>query len=104
VRRAEVPTFLDAADRRLGAGGRVVLFDNRFVAGSSTDLSRRDPAGDTYQMRRLQDGRSFEVLKNFFGGDELRVFLRGRTDDAELVELRYYWAVSYHVRGEGART
>ena len=101
--RADVPAFLDSVHDRLGEGGRVVLFDNRFVDGSSTLLSRSDPAGDTYQTRRLADGREFEVLKNFFTSGEIRGFLDGRASGVELVELRYYWAAAYTVAGRSGR-
>ena len=43
----------------------MVFFDNCYVEGSSTPLSRTDAAGNTYQSRRLDDGSTHEVLKNF---------------------------------------
>ena len=53
-----------AADR-LEPGARVAFMDNRYVEGSSTAISRKDAQGNTYQRRRLADGSSHEVLKNF---------------------------------------
>jgi hypothetical protein len=42
-----------------------VLLDNLYVPGSSTPISRTDETGDTYQLRALASGETFEVLKNF---------------------------------------
>jgi len=42
-----------------------VFFDNRYVEGSSTPISRRDAQGNTYQARKLDNGSAHEVLKNF---------------------------------------
>lgn len=97
VPRAAIPEFLDALHERLGPGAQVILFDNRFVKGSSTPISRCDAAGDTWQRRRLRDGREYEVLKNFLTGAEIRFLLRGAAAEIELRELTYYWAVSYRV-------
>jgi SAM-dependent methyltransferase len=89
--------FLRDLHRRLGAGAVVVLTDNRFVAGSSTAISRRDAAGNTYQQRRLADGTTHEVLKNFPSAIELEAVLSPVADGLSMVELAYYWMVRYRV-------
>jgi SAM-dependent methyltransferase len=98
VPRQELRRFLGPLHRRLGSGARVVLCDNRYVEGSSTPLSRTDADGNTYQRRGLQNGATYEVLKNFPSPDELdRVLgVHGATDIA-LTELLYYWCVTYRV-------
>ena len=70
--------------------------DNRFVAGSSTPLARRDADGNTYQQRVLTDGRTFEVLKNFPSAQEVVAAIErvgGRR--VELCDLPYYWCATY---------
>jgi demethylmenaquinone methyltransferase/2-methoxy-6-polyprenyl-1,4-benzoquinol methylase len=94
--RAQVPAYLEAVALRVAPSGSVIFFDNRFVEGSSTPISRRDDAGDTWQLRRLEDGSEFEVRKNFFDAAELRGLVRD--DDAvEIRELPYYWAMRWRV-------
>lgn len=39
----------------------VVVLDNRFVPGSSTQLSDTDSKGNTYQLRHLADGSEHRV-------------------------------------------
>lgn len=91
-------TFLEALHRRLGAGGRVVMMDNRYVEGSSTAISRRDEAGNTYQQRALSDGSRWEILKNFPTRAEMEALVEPAGVSAPLIELEYFWAVSYDVR------
>jgi ubiquinone/menaquinone biosynthesis C-methylase UbiE len=98
IPRGRVPAFLDGWHRRLGAGARVLLLDNRFVAGSSTPISRRDAAGNTYQARKRTDGSSQEVLKNFPTAQELLEALGGLALDPRITEFPYYWCLSYRVR------
>lgn len=93
-----IQEYLGGWHQRLGIGARVVFVDNRFVEGSSTPVSRTDSAGNTYQLRRLQDGSTHEVLKNFPTGPELLAQIPGSSADVDLLELPYYWGLSYRVR------
>ncbi len=72
---AALDRFLHGVVRRLESGGLVVVVDNRFVDGSNQPITRRGEHGDTYQQRRLDDGSSWEVLKNFPAPDELAATL-----------------------------
>lgn len=58
VPKAKLTGFLRGFHRILAPRARVVFLDNVYVAGSSTPLSRTDAHGDTYQLRRLEDGRT----------------------------------------------
>jgi SAM-dependent methyltransferase len=89
--------FLEGWHRRLGAGAKVVVMDNRYVEGSSTPLSRQDAAGNTYQLRQLEDGSVHEVLKNFPTVPELREALRGHGAQLDLTEFPHYWCLAYRV-------
>ena len=95
--KERIPAFLGTWHRRLGPGARVVLLDNRYVAGSSTPLSRADAAGNTYQARKLADGTEHEVLKNFPTREELAGVLEGRASGLEWLELPYYWCLAYTI-------
>jgi demethylmenaquinone methyltransferase/2-methoxy-6-polyprenyl-1,4-benzoquinol methylase len=75
----------------------VVLMDNRYVEGSSTVISRRDAAGNTYQQRRLADGTTHEVLKNFPNRPELEAHFAASAEELSIAELTYYWTVRYRV-------
>ena len=57
--------FLDRVDSLVVPGGTVVFMDNNCVAGSSLPITHRDQYGNTYQTRQLQNGKTYEVLKNF---------------------------------------
>jgi ubiquinone/menaquinone biosynthesis C-methylase UbiE len=98
VDRSRLAEFLAQLHRRLGAGTGVLLFDNRFVAGSSTPISRTDEVGNTYQERILADGSRYEVVKNFPSAAAIRAQLADSGGRAIRVqELRYYWLATYEV-------
>ena len=73
----------------------IAFLDNRYVEGSSTPVSRRDAAGNHYQLRKLDDGSAHEVLKNFPSESELiqRASRHGWGAHVELLE--HYWLLTY---------
>jgi len=95
IPKARIHNFLRGFHRVLSAGARVVFIDNAYVEGSNTPISRADEHGDTYQMRRLDDGGKYEVLKNFPAESELRAAVEGLAADVRVEFLRYYWILSY---------
>ena len=94
ARRREFLVGLNAA---LRPGAKVVLIDNRYVEGSSSPATEQDLHGDTYQTRRLADGSTHRVLKNFPGEDELRETVVGLAERATFKSWQHYWAFDYVV-------
>lgn len=92
---ARLRDWLALVHSRLERGAQVVLLDNRFVAGSSTAISRRDDEGNTYQRRTLDDGSVHEVLKNFPDRDGAIAAAGERARDAVWHEHTHYWVLSY---------
>ena len=95
----ERSSFLAGVAEALSPSSRVVLFDNRFVPGSSTPISRTTGAGDTYQNRSLVDGSSFEVLKNFPSTDQVASLLGELCSTVSTYENEYFWLVSGETLG-----
>ena len=87
--------FLAATVAALAPGALLAFLDNRYVEGSSTALSRRDAHGNVYQLRSLDDGGTYEVLKNFPSESELiqRVSRLGWGAHVDLLE--HYWLLTW---------
>lgn len=90
-----LPGWLATLHARLEPGARVVMLDNSFVQTSSTPLSRRDEAGNTYQDRALDDGSVHEVLKNFPTADEAFAALGPRAREPRWTAYEHYWVLDY---------
>jgi SAM-dependent methyltransferase len=86
-----IDAFLEGLMTRLLPESLVVFVDNRMVPGSVHPVARRDEQGNTYQRRRLKDGSSWDVLKNFPRPDEVRSRLSEFGDAVEVEELDNYW-------------
>jgi SAM-dependent methyltransferase len=91
ILRADMPRFLAGLRARVGPGTSLVLLDNLYVPGSNHPITSTGPDGDTYQQRRLADGRGYEVLKNFPSREQVAADLAGVATELSWTELDYYW-------------
>ena len=98
VKKSGVERFAANLAMRLAPGSVVGILDNQFAEGSSTPISRRDPDGNTYQLRKLASGEEYEVLKNFPTPAELREAVLPVAREAHLEALRYYWLLVFTLK------
>jgi protein-L-isoaspartate O-methyltransferase len=98
VLRGDLPGFVAGLSARMGPGARLIVLDNSYVPGSNHPISRTTEAGDTYQRRTLNDGRSFEILKNFPDRRQFTADVAGVTADVRWTQLRYYWLAACVLR------
>ena len=98
LRKSEVKGFLDGFHRLFQPGSTMIFMDNRFVAGSSTPISRTDDEGNTYQWRQLDDGTGHEVLKNFPMQPEVCSLLGGTAFEIYWIELQCFWFLTYRLK------
>ena len=96
TRRSE---FLQGLNAVLVPGARVVLIDNLYVEGSSTPIVESDADGNTYQARKLKDGSSHRVLKNFPAAAELKACITGLGSSGRFTSWQYFWAFDYLATG-----
>jgi ubiquinone/menaquinone biosynthesis C-methylase UbiE len=90
--------FLGALNRSLEPGAKVVLLDNLFVEGSSSAIAEQDALGNTYQARKLADGSTHRVLKNFPSEAQLLALAGdGLGKSAAYSRWQHYWAFEYIV-------
>ncbi len=74
----------------------VVLLENCYVHGSNNPLSPdTDGDGNTFSLRRLDDGSEWKVLKNYPTENEVRGDIAPFASDIEYCAMKYYWWVRY---------
>jgi demethylmenaquinone methyltransferase/2-methoxy-6-polyprenyl-1,4-benzoquinol methylase len=95
VPKARRRDFLCGLDSMLIPGSPVVLLDNLYVHGSSSPVVETDAEGNTYQARKLRDGSTHRVLKNFPSESEVRSSLDDLGFRSTFTAWQYYWACEY---------
>lgn len=98
IPKERIAEFLETVKARVLRGGIVVVIDNRYVSGSSSPVSRIDANGNTFQLRKLADGSTHEVLKNFPTTEELRKMMEPFAIGLEILELQYYWILHFRMK------
>jgi SAM-dependent methyltransferase len=98
LRKSEIRNFLARFHRQFASGTLIVFMDNQFVPGSSTPISRTDCEGNTYQLRRLENGTEHEILKNFPTEREVRNVLDDAAVEFCWTALAHYWLLTYRLQ------
>jgi demethylmenaquinone methyltransferase/2-methoxy-6-polyprenyl-1,4-benzoquinol methylase len=93
VEKQRQPRFLDDFAARLAPRATLLMIDQNHVTGFTDPTLRRDRLGNRYELRSLDDGAVFQIVKNFPSDAELRASVSGVCDDIEIVRLRYFWSL-----------
>lgn len=94
MKKSEIAGFIKHFHQAFAPGAKLVFMDNNYVPGSSIPISRTDDEGNTYQLRTLENGTEFEVLKNFPTEADLRQAIDGLAKDIHFFNLTHYWLLS----------
>ena len=97
IHKNNIDSFITNLHTKLKPGSVVVMIDNNYVESSSTPVSRKDEEGNTYQLRKLEDGSKYEILKNFYLGDQLKNIFKNCSSNFEIIHLKYFWMMKYNV-------
>jgi len=89
--------FLTHFSSRLESGAAILMIDQVFVGGRST-VSRQDEWGNLLTMRTLENGATFEIIKNYPSSEELRNDFAQVCQDIEITVFSFFWALSARVR------
>ncbi|MHC4696354.1 MAG: class I SAM-dependent methyltransferase [Planctomycetota bacterium] len=97
VPKDHMQAFLAQLHARLTPDAVVFLADNVFVPGMGGEFVSRPGCADTFKRRTLNDGSQHEILKNYYGEDELRALLRPWADNLQVRMGKCFWWVIYRV-------
>jgi len=95
VPQSRLQAFLTNLHNRLQHGSTVLFIDNEYVEGSNHPITERDDEGNTYQTRKLLDGTSHHVLKNFPSERGLIKMIDGLGTKFQYRKLDYFWTFQY---------
>ncbi len=77
--------------------GTIVFMDNHYIEGSNHTITKTDQQGNTYQTRKLKNGTSHLVLKNFPTQEFIFSKLSSIATEINFVNLTYFWIVSFRL-------
>ena len=94
VERERQQAFLSAFMTCLEPDALVLMIDQIYVEGICPIVSRHDERGNRYELRTLQNGAVYEIVKNYPSDEELVASFVPFADDIRIVRLDHFWALS----------
>lgn len=95
IKKEEIQDFLTTCLHQISHASELIFIDNKYVAGSSTPISRTDEKGNKYPKRTLRSGEEFEVVKNFPNRKEFAEMMGDGMRELEWLALDYYWIAKF---------
>jgi 2-polyprenyl-3-methyl-5-hydroxy-6-metoxy-1,4-benzoquinol methylase len=98
VERERQQAFLSAFMTCLEPDAPVLMIDQIYVEGICPVVSRHDERGNRYELRTLQNGAVYEIVKNYPSDEELVASFAPFAEDIRIMRLDHFWALSARVR------
>lgn len=95
IQLEDLHKFLLKANSFVLPGGTVAFMDSIYVEGKNHPISHTDENGNTYQTRKLADGSTHLVRKNFPTEAFIKEQLKDIGENVQVISLQYYWIVLY---------
>jgi SAM-dependent methyltransferase len=97
IKLSRLKDFISIFHSHLQLGALVIFIDNCHTGRSSISISRIDREGNTYQIRKLKDGREYEILKNYPTKQTFEEILGKRVKNFKIEFLTYFWIATYNI-------
>jgi ubiquinone/menaquinone biosynthesis C-methylase UbiE len=91
--------FIVAFHAHLKPGAKVLLVDDIRRPDDGDPWYSKLATRDSYEIRRLPNGESYEIVKTYFTPEQLRALLQPYADNIQIRYERPCWRVTYEVRG-----
>lgn len=98
VQKDRIEPFLQGLHRRLEEGAVVFMADNILMDGIGGELIAKVGEADTYKIRTLEDGTTYEILKNYYDKNELKELFAPYAEDLSIEMGTCFWWLSYRVK------
>ncbi|MEO6876283.1 MAG: class I SAM-dependent methyltransferase [Opitutaceae bacterium] len=95
---ARWPEFFSPFHARLKPGAKVLLADDIRRPDDTDPHYSKLGARDAYEIRRLPNGESYEIVKNYFAPEELHALLQPYAENIRIHYERPRWWLTYEVR------
>jgi SAM-dependent methyltransferase len=98
VEKQRQQAFLSQFMNSLEPYALVLMIDQIYVEGICPVVSRYDEWQNRYELRTLQDGTTYEIVKNYPTDEELLASFAQFGDDLRIMRLNHFWALSVRNR------
>jgi ubiquinone/menaquinone biosynthesis C-methylase UbiE len=94
VEKQRQQSFLSEFMKCLEPDALVLMIDQIYVEGICPVVSRYDECDNRYELRTLQSGAVYEIVKNYPSDEELLASFAEFGKDIRIMRLDHFWALS----------
>ena len=96
IPKEKINDFIKCFHKKLKPGARVFIADNVYLEGVGGELISKAGDKNTYKKRKLLDGSSYEIMKNYYSTDELKELIKDHARDIEIKSSECFWRIKYN--------
>ena len=97
VKRQEIETLRDRIKSTIVSGSPAFLCDNNLICEMIPDLIPDEDSVNTYKKRKLENGKEYTILKNYFEPEELKAIFSSWGKITAFYFEKYYWAIALEI-------
>ncbi len=90
-----MPAFLSGLQTCLKTGAPVLFLDNNLVEGMGGPVVEKPDSSDTFKERKLADGSTHVILKNYFTKQALQTIIKPYANQININIGQWYWSALY---------
>ena len=98
IKKEKLLDFLSVVLNQVQDESEIIFLDNKYVQGSNSPIARTDKNGNTFQIRELESGEKYEIIKNFPDPDETKNTIDMLAEGFEWIDFEYYWIMKFKKR------
>ena len=95
IEKDKIDQFLNGFHKRIGNNSYVFMADNVYVEGIGGKLIRKENSFDTYKTRKLSGGTEYEIVKNYYNENELKMIFQKYTKEINIIIGKCFWWLFY---------
>jgi SAM-dependent methyltransferase len=98
IEKVNIPKFLTSLNKRFPPGSRIFMADNVYIPGLGGTLVEKPESPDTYKLRELSDGSTYEIVKNYYTQDTLKTIFKDFSEDLYIEFGQCFWWLTYKTK------
>ena len=97
IPKSEISSFMSGFHLKVGSGNTIFMADNVYVPGLGGELVRKPGCENTYKNRVMEDGSTWQIIKNYYDEASIRKIFKHWTSNLQLYYDLYYWWLHYTI-------
>lgn len=95
IPKAQINSFLNTFHKKLQPKSTVIMTDNIFNKDIGGEIIKKYRDENSYKVRTLNDGTSFQIIKNYYNEEELNIIFKKYSSEINIHFGKYYWWIKY---------